>query len=706
MVCGLTTDKDAYILGETITITYTDAPTGSVLQIGENSPIGVHNSGTIGYYLGISEEETLTITLHNGDCTVEKVVSISEPPTGLYQVAFREWREGKAYIDATIYLLPRGYAGRNYQLGVFYPYPAGGKVADNGWNKISSLPATLSVAVEGSKIDYGNTDVKVGLHDSVQGWIYTTKLFIPSIPPECEEGTHETIENCWDGSEKRWRDCVNGKWQYDERTCPTPPAGPHLVITKAELSHARVDLWEENFSLAVKVKNVGDEGMHYGIGIYFDGNCAEDYRVRQWSVMIMPGQEQGWIFNFNYPDMLGLGLGEHNLRVVTGSLGSEGDCWVSSIHDERTIPFEVTHDAGTGEYPITFTSTPDTTNVFVNGTYMRTTPCRIWLDAGTYEITCKKPRYGIDIFSITVGAGEPLSYHRVLTPVTTDMCIVRLFTYDKETRQAIDSIASGETVWIGLTVGNCGEAASTAWAKLCLNDELIAEKKIPLLNSREQYDWWDEISITPPDGIYTIKAEVGPEGEPITDAKTITLQVGPCPEGAHETLEMCSDGVTEKRWRDCVNGKWVEGSQTCPGVPPECEEGVHETLEFCPDGVTEKRWRDCVNGKWVEGSQTCPGVTPEPIGDITKVTLDDKLLPESGTLGWLLNDEAAVKVFFRNTGNVASAFHIWLTDENGAILCDVTTESVPADGAERYVVCGTFTPDVIETKTLTAHITP
>jgi len=58
MVCGLTTDKDAYILGETITITYADAPTGSVLQIGENVPVGVHGSGAIMYFLGISEEAT------------------------------------------------------------------------------------------------------------------------------------------------------------------------------------------------------------------------------------------------------------------------------------------------------------------------------------------------------------------------------------------------------------------------------------------------------------------------------------------------------------------------------------------------------------------------------------------------------------------------------------------------------------------------
>jgi len=141
------------------------------------------------------------------------------------------------------------------------------------------------------------------------------------------------------------------------------------------------------------------------------------------------------------------------------------------------------------------------------------------------------------------------------------------------------------------------------------------------------------------------------------------------------------------------------------GAPP-CLEGTHETLELCPDGTTEKRWRDCVNGEWIYDNQTCPGAPPEAVGDITKVTLDGKLLPESGTLDWLLNDDARVKVFFRNTGNVASAFHVWITDEDGATLCDVTTAEVPANGVERYVDCGSFAPDVIETKTLTIRIEP
>jgi len=97
----------------------------------------------------------------------------------------------------------------------------------------------------------------------------------------------------------------------------------------------------------------------------------------------------------------------------------------------------------------------------------------------------------------------------------------------------------------------------------------------------------------------------------------------------------------------------------------------------------------------------------QPSGDITKVELDGRLLPEGGTLGWRRNNEAAIKVYFKNVGNAPGKFHIWVTDEDGATLCDVTTTTeIPADGVERHVTCGSFTPTEVEKKTLTAHIKP
>ena len=97
-------------------------------------------------------------------------------------------------------------------------------------------------------------------------------------------------------------------------------------------------------------------------------------------------------------------------------------------------------------------------------------------------------------------------------------------------------------------------------------------------------------------------------------------------------------------------------------------------------------------------------------GDITRVTLDGKLLPEGGTLNWIVNDDAAVKIYFKNTGTVASAFHIYMTDETGSTItgddgeCDITTGAIAADGVEYYVDLCIFLPEVVKLKTLTAHI--
>jgi len=97
----------------------------------------------------------------------------------------------------------------------------------------------------------------------------------------------------------------------------------------------------------------------------------------------------------------------------------------------------------------------------------------------------------------------------------------------------------------------------------------------------------------------------------------------------------------------------------------------------------------------------------QPSGDITKVELDGRLLPEGDTLRWVRNNEAAIRVYFKNVGNAPGKFHIWVTDEDGVTLCDLTTSTeIPADGVERYVTCGKFTPTEVEKKTLTAHIEP
>ena len=114
---------------------------------------------------------------------------------------------------------------------------------------------------------------------------------------------------------------------------------------------------------------------------------------------------------------------------------------------------------------------------------------------------------------------------------------------------------------------------------------------------------------------------------------------------------------------------------------------------------------------WVKDSinAVCPGCyttpTPVPAGDITRVELDGELLPENGTLEWTVNKQARVKVYFRNVGTAASRFRIEVA-YNGATICDLETDSVPADGREYYVDDCVFTPDETGTHTIKVTITP
>ncbi len=119
--------------------------------------------------------------------------------------------------------------------------------------------------------------------------------------------------------------------------------------------------------------------------------------------------------------------------------------------------------------------------------------------------------------------------------------------------------------------------------------------------------------------------------------------IAPCMEGTHETLELCPDGITERRWKDCINGKWVKGSRTCPECYPEDK---HEVIELCPDG-TEKRWRDCINGKWVENSQVCP-CYPEGAHETLEMCPDgitDKRWRDCVTGGWVYNYRICPKCY-------------------------------------------------------------
>jgi len=144
------------------------------------------------------------------------------------------------------------------------------------------------------------------------------------------------------------------------------------------------------------------------------------------------------------------------------------------------------------------------------------------------------------------------------------------------------------------------------------------------------------------------------------------------------------------------------------------------SMATCSKAVNPPESTDCIifceqeshAGRSTQDEEICyaalaalPYKEPTATGDITKVTLDGKLLPEDGTLDWVLHDKASVRVYFKNIGDAAGAFNITVT-YNGTVICEVTTDSIPADGKEYYIDCGSFTPDTKGIHTLIAEIEP
>ena len=72
-----------------------------------------------------------------------------------------------------------------------------------------------------------------------------------------------------------------------------------------------------------------------------------------------------------------------------------------------------------------------------------------------------------------------------------------------------------------------------------------------------------------------------------------------------------------------MNDNWVQLDY--PEPLPECNEGAVEILEYCPDGVTWKKRKICVNGKWQEQTQTCPSI---PI--IDEITFEVRVTFDKG----------------------------------------------------------------------------
>jgi len=217
-------------------------------------------------------------------------------------------------------------------------------------------------------------------------------------------GRHEVIESCWDGTPKVWRDCKNGAWVYDHKNCVVPKEG-QVLFTKVELTPIKVELWEKDWRVAIDVQNIGKTYTRYGINVYFD-NHLTDYRIRAWGANGLPwNAKKNWELHFNYPDMLGLSLGEHVMKIESTTLGHN-----PKVFDTIEIPFEITHDYGSGKYQIAFTSKPDAASVRLDGKYVITTPCRLNLNDGRYAITIDTYGYWAREFDIEVNENCPKKY--------------------------------------------------------------------------------------------------------------------------------------------------------------------------------------------------------------------------------------------------------------------------------------------------------
>lgn len=75
--------------------------------------------------------------------------------------------------------------------------------------------------------------------------------------------------------------------------------------------------------------------------------------------------------------------------------------------------------------------------------------------------------------------------------------------------------------------------------------------------------------------------------------------------------------------------------------------------------------------------------------EITKITINETLLPRNGTLEWILNKQAVVTVFFKNTSSAAGRFK--LTYERNGVKKTYTTSTIQPN-EESSITCESFTP--------------
>lgn len=180
---------------------------------------------------------------------------------------------------------------------------------------------------------------------------------------------------------------------------------------------------------------------------------------------------------------------------------------------------------------------------------------------------------------------------------------------------------------------------------------------------------------TPPySGQFTIKAVYEGEGivhglEPVEMTATLTVKEAVCKPG--ETKCVGFDLY------ECIGNTWYLKEKLSPecGYVRECKEGIHEVLEYCPDGITEKRWRDCINYKWVERERrdVCPCIEGEHkcVGvDLYECRADGKwylLERKSKECGYVPCEDGERKCFGYDLYECVN--NDWVLSETNSVLC-------------------------------------
>jgi len=128
---------------------------------------------------------------------------------------------------------------------------------------------------------------------------------------------------------------------------------------------------------------------------------------------------------------------------------------------------------------------------------------------------------------------------------------------------------------VNIKTGACGavgEDITVASTPLYANEYGYADFYTVVTATQAWIDWINRLKAAGKIPTFYAQMDVSGIGWFSAEVRVTAAAIPVCTTGTIEILEYCSDGTTWKRKRTCVNGQWVESSQTCP-VPPPAKNG-------------------------------------------------------------------------------------------------------------------------------------